>query len=164
MISFVYAQEAKGGIGYQGGLPWSLPSDLQFFKKTTMGHTMLMGRKTFEAMDQRLLPGRKTVVMTTQAGYGADIDGLEVVTSIEAVLELANDQNLMVIGGAEIFKQIWPYADVIIRTVIADDFPVDVFMPEIDEAQWECYQVEEGELDEANVHPHQYQWWRRKNA
>lgn len=162
MISFVYAQERNGGIGYKGDLPWSLPSDLQFFKKTTMGHTMLMGRKTFEAMNQRLLPGRKTVVMTTQSTYGADIEGLEVVSSINDVLELARNQHLMVIGGAEIFKLVWPNADEIIRTVIDEDFPADVYMPEIDETYWECYQIVEGELDEENVHPRQYEWWRRK--
>lgn len=162
MISFVYAQERNGGIGYQGDLPWSLPSDLQFFKKKTMGHTMLMGRKTFEAMNKRLLPGRKTVVMTTQSHYGADIDGLEIVGSINEVLELARNQHLMVIGGAEIFKLIWPHADEIIRTVIDEDFPADVYMPKIDETVWECYKVVEGQLDEANVHPHQYEWWHRK--
>ena len=136
MITFVYAQERNGGIGYQGDLPWSLPSDLQFFKNTTMGHTMLMGRKTFEAMNQRLLPGRKTVVMTTQTNYGAAIDGLEIVSTINEVLELARNQHLMVIGGAEIFKLIWPHADEIVRTVIDDDFPADVYMPAIDQSKW----------------------------
>lgn len=162
MITFVYAQERNGGIGYQGDLPWSLPSDLQFFKNTTMGHTMLMGRKTFEAMNQRLLPGRKTVVMTTQTNYGAAIDGLEIVSTINEVLELARNQHLMVIGGAEIFKLIWPHADEIVRTVIDDDFPADVYMPSIDQSKWERYKVVEGKLDEKNVHPHRYEWWRRK--
>ena len=162
MISFVYAQERNGGIGYEGDLPWSLPNDLKFFKETTMGHTMIMGRKTFEAMNQRLLPGRKTVVMTTQSNYGQEIEGLTVVHQLNEVLELAKHEHLMVIGGAEIFKILWPHADEIIRTVIDEDFPADVYMPEIDETYWQRVKVIEGETDEANRHVHQYEWWNRK--
>ena len=162
MISFVYAQERNGGIGYEGDLPWSLPNDLKFFKETTMGHTMIMGRKTFEAMNQRLLPGRKTVVMTTQSNYGQEIEGLTVVHQLNEILELAKYEHLMVIGGAEIFKILWPHADEIIRTVIDEDFPADVYIPEIDETYWQRVKVIEGETDEATRHVHQYEWWNRK--
>lgn len=162
MISFVYAQERDGGIGYQNELPWHLPNDLKFFKAMTMGHTMLMGRKTFEAMDQRLLPGRKTVVLTNQADYGQDIEGLEVVHTVEEVLALSKGQTLKVIGGAKIFKQLFPYADEIIRTVIDESFPADVYMPAIDEDQWTLIKTEAGITDEKNHYAYQFEWWQRK--
>lgn len=162
MITFVYAQEENGGIGYENALPWSLPNDLKFFKETTMGHTMLMGRRTFEAMNKRLLPGRKTAIMTSQKDYGQDISELIVVHSVEEVLELAKDTNLMVIGGTKVFLTLIPYADCIVRTVIDESFPSDVFMPEIDESQWQLTKVVEGETDEANIYTHRYEWWERK--
>ena len=164
MISFVYAQEARGGIGYQNQLPWHLPNDLKFFKETTMGHTMLMGRKTFESMGRRLLPGRKTVVMTRDLNYGKEIEGLTVIHRLEEGLELAKDQELMVIGGADIFKLFLPYADKIIRTLIEREFPSDVFMPAIDEAEWQLVKVVVGVLDENNTIPRQYEWWERKGV
>lgn len=162
MISFVYAQERDGGIGYQGDLPWHLPNDLKFFKEMTMGHTMLMGRKTFEAMNQRLLPGRETVVLTTQSDYGKDIQGLKVIHTVEEALGMAQNQTLKVIGGAELFNLFLPYADEIIRTVIDDSFPADVYMPPINQNEWTLVKTEQGITDEKNRHAHQYEWWQRQ--
>lgn len=164
MITFVYAQEARGGIGYQNQLPWHLPNDLKFFKETTMGHTMLMGRKTFESMGKRLLPGRQTVVMTRDLNYGKEIEGLTVINSLEEGLDLAKNQELMVIGGADVFKIFLPYADQIIRTFIEQEFPSDVFMPPINEAEWQLNKVVAGTLDEKNTIPHQYEWWGHKGV
>lgn len=162
MITLVYAQDKNGGIGYQNDLPWHLPNDLKFFKRVTMGHTMVMGRRTFESMGCRLLPGRETVVVTRDVNYGRDIEGLICLHSIEDVLELSKDKSLKVIGGAQLFLDVLPHADEIIRTVIDAEFPADTFMPDIDENQWTLVQVENGTTDEANIYPHQYQWWKRK--
>lgn len=162
MITFVYAQDLNGGIGYQNDLPWNLPNDLKFFKETTMGHTMLMGRRTFEAMNKRLLPGRKTVVLTTDKTYGQDIPGLMVIHTVEEALELSANNNLMVIGGAKVFLELVNYAEKIVRTVIEENFPSDVVMPEIDTTNWELTKVLQGETDEKNIHTHRYEWWERK--
>lgn len=162
MITFVYAQDLNGGIGYKNDLPWNLPNDLKFFKDTTMGHTMLMGRRTFESMNRRLLPGRKTVVLTTDTTYGQDVPELTVVHMIEDVLALSEDRNLMVIGGAKVFLDLIDYADRVVRTVIEDKFLNDVVMPEIDEENWELTKVVRGETDEKNIHKHRYEWWQRK--
>ncbi|MGO4941472.1 dihydrofolate reductase [Ruoffia tabacinasalis] len=162
MITFVYAQDLNGGIGYKNDLPWKLPNDLKFFKDTTMGHTMLMGRRTFESMNRRLLPGRKTVVLTTDTTYGQDVPELTVVHTIEDVLALSEDRNLMVIGGAKVFLDLIDYADRVVRTVIEDKFLNDVFMPGIDEENWELTKVVRGETDEKNIHKHRYEWWQRK--
>lgn len=163
MITFVYAQDLEGGIGYEGTLPWDLPNDMKFFKETTMGHTMLMGRKTFDGMNQRLLPGRQTVVMTRNKDYGKDIDELTVVHSVEEVLDIAKDQELMVIGGAHIFLELIEHADRIIRTVIEGNFPHDVVMPEIDESQWELVSRIEGVVNDKNLYKHQFEEWVRKD-
>lgn len=162
MITFVYAQDLNGGIGYKNDLPWNLPNDLKFFKDTTMGHTMLMGRRTFESMNRRLLPGRKTVVLTTDTTYGQDVPELTVVHTIEDVLALSEDCNLMVIGGAKVFLDLIDYADRVVRTVIEDEFLNDVVMAEIDEENWELTKVVRGETDEKNIHKHRYEWWQRK--
>ncbi|WP_407090188.1 dihydrofolate reductase [Ruoffia sp. FAM 26254] len=162
MITFVFAQDLNGGIGYKNDLPWNLPNDLKFFKDTTMGHTMLMGRRTFESMNRRLLPGRKTVVLTTDTTYGQDVPELTVVHTIEDVLALSEDRNLMVIGGAKVFLDLIDYADRVVRTVIEDKFLNDVVMPEIDEENWELTKVVRGETDEKNIHKHRYEWWQRK--
>ena len=162
MITFVYAQDLKGGIGYQNDLPWHLPNDLKFFKEVTMGHTMLMGRSTFESMNQRLLPGRKTVVMTRSIDYGKEIEGLELVHSVEEALELAKDQELMVIGGASVFKELLPHADKIIRTVIEGEFPADTFMPEVDPKTFDLEKIIEVVADDKNPYAHRFEWWIRK--
>lgn len=162
MISLVYAQDQAGAIGYQNDLPWKLPADLQFFKKTTMGHTMVMGRRTFESMGKRLLPGRQTVVVTRQTDYGQAIKGLAVVHSIPELLDRYGDRHLMVIGGADLFKAVLPYTDEIIRTFIFDQFPADTFMDPIDTNRFECVKVATGQVDADNRYPHQFEWWHRK--
>lgn len=162
MITYVYAQDKKGAIGFKNDLPWYLPNDLKFFKKVTMGHSILMGRKTFESMNKRLLPGRKTIVMTSDVEYGQDIEGLMVVNSIDQVIKLARDQELMVIGGAGVFKSLFPYVDRIIRTVIDSEFEADTYMPELDSNQFDLVQEQIGKLDEKNKYAHRFEWWERK--
>lgn len=162
MMSFVYAQDQDGGIGYDGKLPWDLPNDMKFFVEQTMGHTMVMGRKTFESMDKRLLPGRETVVVTSQKDYGKDIEGLIVVNTIEEVLELGKDRDLKVIGGAGLFESLFDHVDEVIRTVIFETFPTDVHMPEVSEERWKLVKVREGVVDEENKYEHRFEWWERK--
>ena len=162
MITFIYAQDRRGAIGYQNDLPWHLPADLQHFKRETMGHTMLMGRKTFEAMDCRLLPGRKSVVLTTQTDYGQNIEDLELVHDVEEALKLAQDQELMVIGGAGVFKAMAPYADRVIRTVIDHEFEADAFMPELDPETFDLVEVHEVPATEQNPYDQRYEYWLKK--
>lgn len=162
MITFVYAQDRNGAIGYQNQLPWHLPNDLQFFKQTTMGHTMLMGRKTFESMGKRLLPGRETVVITNQKEYGHDVEGLTVIHTLEEALELAKYQDLMVIGGSGVFHLLFPYANRIIRTYIDKTFDADTFMPELNSTDWQLDKVQQGQTDENNLYSHRFEWWTKK--
>lgn len=162
MITFIYAQDKNGGIGYQNDLPWYLPNDLKHFKRETMGHTIVMGRKTFESMNRRLLPGRHSVVVTRQADYGKEIEGLSVLHAVQDVIQLAKQEDIFVIGGAELFNALFPYADQIIRTVIFDSFPADVYLPEIDEKNFTLHKKEHNKQDDDNAYPYEYQWWVRK--
>ena len=163
MIYFVYAQDLKGGIGYQNALPWNLPSDMAFFKKVTMGHTIVMGRKTFESMDQRLLPGRKTLVVTRQEGYGKDIPGLLVAHNRSEILSFAEKEDLYVIGGAHIFDLLKDDVDVIIRTLIKEYFPADVYMADIDSDLWQLEDSETVVVDENNPYEHVFETWVRSS-
>lgn len=162
MITFVYAQDHHGGIGYQQQLPWYLPSELQYFKRITMGHAIVMGRKTFESMNQRLLPDRRTIVITRDQDYSKEIPNLTVVTSIDPILELSKREEVMVIGGAQIFDLFDKYVDKIYRTLVDGEFQVDTFVKDIDPQQWQLIEQVEGDIDQANHYPHRYQTWIRR--
>lgn len=164
MIVFIYAQDKHGGIGYQNQLPWHLPNDLKFFKDITMGHTMVMGRKTFEAMDQRLLPGRETIVISRNPQYGQDIEGLTVLTSIEPVIQLAKEQDVYVIGGSQIFDMFCPYAEKIYRTMIDGDFQTDTYMKNLNLKEWDMIEEIEGVVDDKNLYPHRYQTFVKRQV
>lgn len=157
MYILVWAEDDAGAIGKDGKLPWHLPNDLKFFKKTTTGKTILMGRKTFESMGSRPLPNRENYVLTRQQGYEAP--GATVVHSLS---ELPEDVDIYVIGGSEIFKMFLPEADVLVRTKISGKFDGDTFFPEVDWSQWELVEETNGILDEKNVHAHRFQKFTRK--
>ncbi|RPF71325.1 dihydrofolate reductase [Aurantiacibacter spongiae] len=105
-IVFIVARATDGTIGHDGAVPWAIREDLRRFKRLTMGRPMVMGRKTFESLPG-LLPGRRHIVLTRQAGWRAD--GAEVAHSPEAAQALAGDDGFAVIGGAEVFDLLWEH-------------------------------------------------------
>ena len=121
----VVARATNGVIGRNGTLPWHIPADLKRFKALTMGSVMIMGRKTFDSLPG-LLPGRRHVVLTRDAGWGAP--GAEVAHTVQEALALAGDQPVSVIGGAEIFRMFLPLADRLELTEVLEDVPGDTFM------------------------------------
>lgn len=121
-------------IGKDNRLPWHLPADLKRFKDLTMGHTIVMGRKTWDSIN-RLLPGRRTVVVTRNPHL--KIEGAQVVDSLQAALACTGSEaEIFVIGGEEIFRQAMPHADRIYLTVVESTFEGDTYMPAIDPQQW----------------------------
>lgn len=162
MITFVYAQDQEGGIGYNNQLPWHLPNDLAFFKKITLGQIVLMGRKTFDSMNQKPLPKRHNLILTRDFNYSSIDDNVQIVHKVEEVLALAEVERIMVIGGAEIFSLFLPYVSEIIRTEIFQSFDCDTFMPEIDFSKWELVKTESGKFDEKNTMLHEFQWWKKR--
>lgn len=125
-------------IGCDNRLPWHLPEDLQRFKALTLGHAVLMGRKTWESLPPRFrpLPGRRNIVVTRQEDYAAP--GAEVAHSLPAALRLAGDSGrLFVIGGADIYAQALPIADTLEITEVALEPEGDAQFPDIPGAEWE---------------------------
>jgi dihydrofolate reductase len=139
-ISLIAAMAANRAIGIDGRLPWRLPADLKRFKALTLGHTLVMGRKTHESIG-RPLPGRKTIVVTHRQDYAPP--GVQVAHSVDEALAQAGDGEVFVGGGEEIFRQTLDRADRIYLTRIEKDFPGDTFFPEIDESAWRIVEKED---------------------
>ena len=140
-ISLIVAASANNVIGVGGGLPWRLPEDLRRFKEITMGKPMIMGRATFDSIG-RALPGRKSIVLTRQPDFAAE--GCDVVASVEAAIEAAGDaEEVMVIGGGEIYRQFLMRADRIYLTRIQAEIDGDTRFPELDMDEWAVKSVEE---------------------
>lgn len=132
-LTLIVATDNAGGIGIGNTLPWKLPEDLAHFKRTTSGHPILMGRKTFESIG-RPLPGRRNIVITRNPDWCHD--GVEAVSSLQAALGMTDAAEVFVIGGAQIYQLALPSADRLIITQIAQRFDCDTFFPVIDPTQW----------------------------
>ncbi len=134
-IALVVAVARNGVIGRDGGLPWHLSSDLKKFKEITMGKPVIMGRKTWESLPKRPLPGRRNIVITRQKGFVAD--GAMVVASPEEALAAAvGAEEIAVIGGGEIYDMFMVLADRIYLTEVALDVEGDTLFPAIEPAHW----------------------------
>lgn len=141
-VVLVLARADNGVIGRDGGLPWRLPADLKHFKALTLGHPMVMGRKTFDSLPG-LLPGRRHIVLTRDTDWTGE--GAEVVHDLAAAIDLAGPSAVMVIGGAEIYRLFLPHAHRIELTEVHLDAAGDVAIPYPDSAEWE----ETGRADHA---------------
>ena len=139
-IYLVAAVARNGVIGAAGKLPWHLPEDLQHFKKLTLNHPVIMGRRTWESLGKPL-PGRDNIVITRKPGYAAP--GASVAASLEAAIALCTGEPLaFVIGGAEIYAAALPLADGLVLTEIQQDFEGDTRFPQWDRAAWRLSQKE----------------------
>ena len=133
-LTLIVARARNGAIGFGGTLPWRLPEDLAHFKRTTMGHPIIMGRRTWSSIG-RALPGRRSIVVSRNASF--DAPGAEVVPSLEAALERAGDApEVFVIGGARLFAEAAQRAQRMIVTQIDADFEGDTFFPQPDPREW----------------------------
>ncbi len=135
MISLIVAHDPDRVIGYKNKLPWHIPGDLAYFKEKTMGKAMIMGRNTFESIG-RALPGRKSIVVTRNPDYQAE--GAIVTTSLLEAVEIAKEhhEEVMVIGGEQIFRTILPNADRLYITFIQQNFPGDTYFPPYSASDW----------------------------
>ena len=139
-ISIVVAHSANNVIGKDGGLPWHLSEDLKRFKAITMGKPIIMGRRTCESIG-RALPGRQNIVITRQADFIAE--GCDVVSGINEALQIAGDADeVMIIGGGNIYSQFLSTTTRIYRTRIEATIDGDTFFPELDAADWQLVESE----------------------
>lgn len=139
-LSLIVAMAANRVIGLEGGMPWHLPGDLRFFKRTTMGHPVVMGRKTYQAIGGAL-PGRANIVVTRNKKFtAADADVVHdlatALTKAKALAEIEGSDEIFVIGGADIYAQALDRADRIYMTEVEGDFPGDAFFPDFDRRRW----------------------------
>jgi dihydrofolate reductase len=159
MISLIVAMDENGVIGKNNRLPWRLPEDLKFFKRTTMGHVIVMGRKTFESIGKPL-PGRINVVLTNNRSFRAD--ECTIVHSPEEVLSMNNEYDeIFVIGGAEIFRIFLPHAKRLYITKIHHHFAGDTYFPEIDWSDWQLKETKKGIKDDQNPYDYEFQLFIR---
>ena len=160
--SLIAAMSENGVIGREGEIPWHLSADLRRFKRLTMGHTIIMGRKTFDSIG-RPLPGRRSVVISHNTDIRLAAEGVEVVASWAAALEkVAAESEFFVIGGGEIYRLALMQADRIYLTRVAAEVSGDVTFPEIDWQEWEVIEQSEHPADDRNTWPHRFQILERR--
>ncbi|MEI4768242.1 dihydrofolate reductase [Psychrobacillus sp. FJAT-51614] len=142
MISLIVAHDPNRVIGLNNEMPWHIPGDLAYFKNKTMGKAMVMGRKTFEAIG-RILPGRKNIIITRNPSY--KVEGAEVVSTIEDAINLAKEfhEEVMIIGGEQIFRAVLPKADRLYITFIQNVFDGDTFFPPYNNEEWALVETSE---------------------
>jgi dihydrofolate reductase len=160
-ISFIFAMDRNRAIGMNNKLPWHLPGDLKFFKTVTMGHPILMGRKTYESIGKPL-PGRRNVILTQNFEFQAE--GCEVIHSVQEAAQAFQDQELFVIGGAEIFRLFASDVDKMYITYIEHEFEADTYITELDLSEWTLVSSEQGERNEKNPYEYYFRIYQRKQA
>ncbi len=158
-ISIIVAISQNGIIGRELDLPWHISADLKRFKALTMGHHIVMGRKTYESIG-RLLPGRTTVIITRQSDY--QIPGAIVVNSVEQALAVAgDDQETFIVGGSQIYNLVLSLVDTLYITRVHADVEGDTRLDAIDWSAWECESSERHSADEKNDHEYSFEIYRR---
>lgn len=162
LISLIVAMAQNGVIGRGNGLPWRLPEDLRRFREFTLGKPVLMGRKTFESIG-RPLPGRANLVLTRDRAWFAN--GVITVHSVdEALLQTRTCDEVVAIGGAEIYRLLLPYARRIYLTHVHADVPGDTYFPAFDATQWEDVECRPHPADERHAYPLTFVTLQRRNA
>ncbi|MDY7095722.1 MAG: dihydrofolate reductase [Acidobacteriota bacterium] len=160
-IHLIAAMAENRVIGRDNQLPWRLPADLKRFKAATMGHVLVMGRKTYESIG-RPLPGRRTVVLSRDDGYRPE--GVEVASSLPRALELAGEQEVFVAGGGEVYRRALELADDVLLTVVHGEVEGDAFFPPLDPAVWELAEEEHRPADERHAWDLSFQRYIRRDA
>lgn len=160
-VSIIVAAAENDVIGRDNRLIWRLSNDMRHFKELTMGHTLIMGRKTFESIG-KALPGRRNIVVSRNRDYRAE--GCLVVHSPEdAVKAAGNDDAVFVIGGAELYRQFWAMADTLYLTRVHARMEGDARIPAVDQTEWEKVSAVSYLPDEKNEYAHSIITYKRKS-
>ncbi|MDQ0194814.1 dihydrofolate reductase [Paenibacillus wynnii] len=159
-ISLIWAMGSNGVIGKDNDMPWHLPRDFAFFKAETLGKRMLLGRKTWDSLGGKPLKDRTSLVMTRDTSFNPE--GAEVVHTVEEALnEGRKTDELMVIGGSEIYRMMLPYADKLIVTRIDEDFEGDTYFPNVDWSLWKEVSNTKGIRDDKNPYDYHFLVYER---
>ncbi len=164
-LAMIAAVAENNAIGINNKLPWYLPGDLRYFKAVTMGKPIIMGRKTFDSL-RKPLPGRTNIVITRDREYQRE--GISVVYSLDEAISLAEDvalingcEELMIIGGEQIYREALPRADRLYLTRVHRSFDGDAFFPELDSAEWQETLREDLVVDDEDALAYSYLVWDR---
>lgn len=157
MISLLVAMDRNQVIGLNNSMPWHLPKDLHYFKEKTSGHTIIMGRKTFESIG-RLLPNRKHIVVTRnkEIAFPKEVEVIHDVQQINELNRRNPSEELFVIGGGKIFEQVLPFAERMYITFIDETFEGDVYFPEFSKKKWGLTSKVKGEKDDKNPYDYSF--------
>ena len=158
MLSIIVAMSENRVIGRAGTLPWHLSADLKRFKKLTMGHAIVMGRKTYESIG-RPLPGRASIVLSRDPEYV--IAGTDVVENLEQALAKTKEEEVFVIGGAQLYEIALPLAERLYLTEVGTTIDGDVFFPTCDWSQWELVESLPLQIDEKSGLPYCFKTYHR---
>lgn len=158
LISIVVAIAENNAIGKGGDLLWKMPNDMKRFKDITMGHCVLMGRKTYESIPEKFrpLPGRTNIIVSRNT---SPIQGAQVVQSIQegiAFAEKQGEKELMIIGGGEIYQQTFPYTDKIYLTIVHQLFEADTYFPKINPGDWKTENRQYFSKDDQHAYPYTF--------
>ncbi len=156
MISLIAAMTHERVIGRNGQIPWKIPGEQAYFKRVTWGHGVVMGRKTYESIGHPL-PGRTNYVLSRSADFRAQ--GCVVIDGIQPLRTLAEDSEIFIIGGAQVFETFLPWAERLYLTLIDVSLSGDAFFPEYDAKEWTLVSSTEGPRV---VLPHRYDVYARK--
>lgn len=162
MLSIIVAISKNNVIGKDNKLIWHLPEDLKRFKKLTTGHTIIMGRKTFESLG-RVLPNRKHIVITSNTNMQIEDENVELIHDVKKLNKYINsEEENFIIGGATIYKLLMPYANKMYITRINEEFEGDVYFPKLDKKVWKEVEIEKGIRNEKNPFDYEYVTYIRK--
>lgn len=169
-LSIIVAASENNIIGRQGDLPWRLSADLKNFKRLTMGHCLIMGRKTYDSIG-RPLPGRVSIVLSrdTASGAAQQTDNLLTAGSLQRAVSLVSTTQMsheeaFITGGGEIYRLALPQADRIYRTRVHTTIEGDASFPEVNWNDWQLTQEEPHKADDKNEFDYTFEFWQRKNV
>lgn len=161
MISIIVAIAEDYGIGNKNELLWYVPEDLKRFKKLTFGHTIIMGKKTWESLPKKPLPGRKNIVITDNPHETIEFS-ITAYSIEDSLSKCGENDEVFIIGGGSIYRQFMPFADRLYITHIHKKAPADIYFPFIDPEIWEPIEKEEHRRDKNNDIPYTYIIYNRK--
>ena len=161
MISIIAAVADDYGIGKNNELLWHIPEDLKRFKKLTMGQSVIMGKKTWESLPKKPLPGRRNIVLTDDPLECIDCS-ITAYSVEDALSKCGNGEDIFIIGGGSVYRQFLPLADRLYITHIHKKLPADIFFPQIDADIWEGIEKEEHTDNGTETVPYTYIIYRRK--
>jgi len=158
MISLIWAMDQQRLIGANNQMPWHLPADMAWFREHTLGKSVLMGRKTFDSIGKPLSK-RRNIILSRQ--HNLSVDGCDIVHDLKDVISEFEGEELMVMGGAEIYALALPLAKRLYCTQIEASFEGDAWFPAIDMNQWSCVHQESHQPDEKNKYPYRFEIYER---